>query len=289
MDWKIAHNIFNNPDCVLDSNLMGFFERKVRTLNASIYILYTAFTVTFSSNELTVTIVVIVSVHCDSGETDKIAIECHQKRQWMGKFINCYRKQANPNEIISRSIPSIHYCRTKSILKICYRSSGVNRVTLPLINSSTEPINWICRRITTIQQPKCLIVMQWRARKAQKIYSNRWDIKTQLIWRKQFTVSWCEQWNQLRTECHRFPIISDILRKIRDPEKPSTLEDLHVVYEDGIFIQAPTSDNVQVVKRVSQLTFQSVCWRKFYFRFVLNSIRRCRIALWRHSLDFAFA
>lgn len=38
-----------------------------------------------------------------------------------------------------------------------------------------------------------------------------------------------------------------MLRTIRDPEKPSTLEDLKVVYEDGIIIQAPTSDNVQVV------------------------------------------
>lgn len=38
-----------------------------------------------------------------------------------------------------------------------------------------------------------------------------------------------------------------MLRTIRDPEKPSTLEDLKVVYEDGIIIQPPTSDNVQVV------------------------------------------
>lgn len=42
-------------------------------------------------------------------------------------------------------------------------------------------------------------------------------------------------------------IISDILRTIRDPEKPNTLEDLNVVYEEGVFIQEPTSDNVQVV------------------------------------------
>lgn len=39
----------------------------------------------------------------------------------------------------------------------------------------------------------------------------------------------------------------EMLRTIRDPEKPSTLEDLKVVYEDGIIIQPPTSDNVQVV------------------------------------------
>lgn len=44
--------------------------------------------------------------------------------------------------------------------------------------------------------------------------------------------------------CH---VIADMLRTIRDPEKPSTLEDLKVVYEEGIFVQPPTSDNVQVV------------------------------------------
>lgn len=40
---------------------------------------------------------------------------------------------------------------------------------------------------------------------------------------------------------------ADILRTIRDPEKPNTLEDLNVVYEEGVFVQDPTSDNVQVV------------------------------------------
>uniref|UniRef100_A0A1B0DBY9 MIP18 family-like domain-containing protein n=1 Tax=Phlebotomus papatasi TaxID=29031 RepID=A0A1B0DBY9_PHLPP len=35
---------------------------------------------------------------------------------------------------------------------------------------------------------------------------------------------------------------------IRDPEKPQTLEDLNVVYEDGIFVQEPTENNVQVVR-----------------------------------------
>lgn len=52
-------------------------------------------------------------------------------------------------------------------------------------------------------------------------------------------------------------ILSDILRTIRDPEKPSTLEDLHVVYEEGIFVQSPTSDNVQVVRRNH---FKSTHW-----------------------------
>jgi hypothetical protein len=38
------------------------------------------------------------------------------------------------------------------------------------------------------------------------------------------------------------------LRTIRDPEKPNTLEDLKVVYEDGIFVQKPTDSNVIVVR-----------------------------------------
>uniref|UniRef100_A0A182JFP5 MIP18 family-like domain-containing protein n=1 Tax=Anopheles atroparvus TaxID=41427 RepID=A0A182JFP5_ANOAO len=42
--------------------------------------------------------------------------------------------------------------------------------------------------------------------------------------------------------------IYDFLRTIRDPEKPNTLEDLRVVYEDGIFVQEPTAGNVNVVR-----------------------------------------
>lgn len=53
----------------------------------------------------------------------------------------------------------------------------------------------------------------------------------------------------------------DILRTIKDPEKPSTLEDLNVVYEQGIFIQEPTSDNVQVVCKqiISPKNIQHSC------------------------------
>lgn len=40
---------------------------------------------------------------------------------------------------------------------------------------------------------------------------------------------------------------SDLLRTIRDPEKPCTLEDLNVIYEDGIFVLPPTRSNVSVV------------------------------------------
>ncbi|EDW48739.1 MIP18 family protein galla-1 isoform X1 [Drosophila sechellia] len=42
--------------------------------------------------------------------------------------------------------------------------------------------------------------------------------------------------------------IYDLLRGIRDPEKPCTLEDLNVVYEDGIFVMPPTRSNVSVVR-----------------------------------------
>ncbi|XP_077287531.1 cytosolic iron-sulfur assembly component galla-1 [Arctopsyche grandis] len=42
--------------------------------------------------------------------------------------------------------------------------------------------------------------------------------------------------------------IYDVLRTIRDPEKPSTLEDLSVVYIDGIFVKTPTPDNIQVIR-----------------------------------------
>ncbi|XP_026331229.1 MIP18 family protein galla-1 [Hyposmocoma kahamanoa] len=42
--------------------------------------------------------------------------------------------------------------------------------------------------------------------------------------------------------------IYDFLRTIRDPEKPSTLEDLKVIYEDGIFVKEPTADKVPVLR-----------------------------------------
>ncbi|XP_026463377.1 MIP18 family protein galla-1-like [Ctenocephalides felis] len=42
--------------------------------------------------------------------------------------------------------------------------------------------------------------------------------------------------------------IYDYIRTIRDPEKPSTLEDLNVIYEDGIFVKKSTADNVHIVR-----------------------------------------
>ncbi|XP_023710525.1 MIP18 family protein galla-1 [Cryptotermes secundus] len=42
--------------------------------------------------------------------------------------------------------------------------------------------------------------------------------------------------------------IYEYIRNIRDPEKPATLEDLSVVYEDGVMIRASTDDGVHVVR-----------------------------------------
>lgn len=42
--------------------------------------------------------------------------------------------------------------------------------------------------------------------------------------------------------------VYDVLRTIRDPEKPCTLEDLKVVYEEGIIVQPSTKSNVSVVR-----------------------------------------
>ncbi|XP_075168150.1 cytosolic iron-sulfur assembly component galla-1 [Haematobia irritans] len=42
--------------------------------------------------------------------------------------------------------------------------------------------------------------------------------------------------------------VYDCLRTIRDPEKPATLEDLNVIYEEGIFVMPPTKSNVSVVR-----------------------------------------
>ncbi|XP_063221518.1 MIP18 family protein galla-1 [Bacillus rossius redtenbacheri] len=42
--------------------------------------------------------------------------------------------------------------------------------------------------------------------------------------------------------------IYEHIRTIRDPEKPATLEDLHVVYEEGVMIKSPTDDKVCVIR-----------------------------------------
>uniref|UniRef100_A0A336MFR9 CSON011716 protein n=1 Tax=Culicoides sonorensis TaxID=179676 RepID=A0A336MFR9_CULSO len=50
--------------------------------------------------------------------------------------------------------------------------------------------------------------------------------------------------------------IYDILRTVRDPEKPTTLEDLNVISEDFIFVEKPTDSNVHVVRVEFQPTIQ---------------------------------
>ncbi|KAK9883904.1 hypothetical protein WA026_004845 [Henosepilachna vigintioctopunctata] len=43
-------------------------------------------------------------------------------------------------------------------------------------------------------------------------------------------------------------IVYDLIRTIRDPEKPQTLEELNVVYEDGIEVRGSLCDHVSVVR-----------------------------------------
>lgn len=43
-------------------------------------------------------------------------------------------------------------------------------------------------------------------------------------------------------------MILDILRTVRDPEKPNTLEDLNVINEEFIHVEKPTDSNVHVVR-----------------------------------------
>lgn len=43
-------------------------------------------------------------------------------------------------------------------------------------------------------------------------------------------------------------MVYDLLKTIKDPEKPNTLEELNVIYEDGIIIKQPTGANIDVVR-----------------------------------------
>ncbi|CAG9765783.1 unnamed protein product [Ceutorhynchus assimilis] len=40
----------------------------------------------------------------------------------------------------------------------------------------------------------------------------------------------------------------NLLRNIKDPEKPNTLEELNVIYEEGVFIKESTGANISVVR-----------------------------------------
>ncbi|XP_028155592.2 MIP18 family protein galla-1 [Diabrotica virgifera virgifera] len=43
-------------------------------------------------------------------------------------------------------------------------------------------------------------------------------------------------------------IIYDLIRTIKDPEKPSTLEQLEVVYEDGVMVKHSKARNLNIVR-----------------------------------------
>ncbi|CAH0550338.1 unnamed protein product [Brassicogethes aeneus] len=42
--------------------------------------------------------------------------------------------------------------------------------------------------------------------------------------------------------------VYDLIRTIKDPEKPNTLEELNVVYEDGVEVKEPTLGKVDVIR-----------------------------------------
>ncbi|XP_017784022.1 PREDICTED: MIP18 family protein CG30152 isoform X2 [Nicrophorus vespilloides] len=42
--------------------------------------------------------------------------------------------------------------------------------------------------------------------------------------------------------------VYDFIRTIKDPEKPNTLEELNVVYEEGVFVKESTAANTSVVR-----------------------------------------
>ncbi|KAK9707792.1 hypothetical protein QE152_g27630 [Popillia japonica] len=50
--------------------------------------------------------------------------------------------------------------------------------------------------------------------------------------------------------------IYDFIRTIRDPEKPNTLEELNVVYEDGVYINEPTQGLCIRIKLERNIPYQ---------------------------------
>ncbi|CAH1164234.1 unnamed protein product [Phaedon cochleariae] len=54
--------------------------------------------------------------------------------------------------------------------------------------------------------------------------------------------------NSLKDKTELKDTIYDLIRTIKDPEKPNTLEELEVVYEDGVMVGQPTSGDVNVVR-----------------------------------------
>nr|CAB3230999.1 MIP18 family protein FAM96A [Phallusia mammillata] len=72
-----------------------------------------------------------------------------------------------------------------------------------------------------------------------------------------------DEWESCKLLCN-----TDIIRTIRDPEKPGTLEDLDVVYEEGVSVHQLESNhcNVEVkfrptIKHCSLATLIGLCLR----------------------------
>lgn len=53
-------------------------------------------------------------------------------------------------------------------------------------------------------------------------------------------------------------LVLDLLRGIKDPEKPATLEELNVVYEGGVTVMEPTKSNVNVVSDKNKLLWNDI-------------------------------
>lgn len=74
-------------------------------------------------------------------------------------------------------------------------------------------------------------------------------------------------------------MLTDLLRTIRDPEKPCTLEDLNVIYEDGIFVMPPTRSNVSVVSKLKSLKIYNNTFRATQVRIEFNpTVPHCSLA-----------
>lgn len=68
-------------------------------------------------------------------------------------------------------------------------------------------------------------------------------------------------------------ILTDILRTVRDPEKPTTLEDLNVISEDFIYVEKPTDSNVHVVcihKQFFSTSFNSFFLSNYLISFIIH-------------------
>ncbi|KAJ8958636.1 hypothetical protein NQ318_016361 [Aromia moschata] len=58
----------------------------------------------------------------------------------------------------------------------------------------------------------------------------------------------CDVNNDFKDVIELRDTVYDLIRTIKDPEKPNTLEELNVVYEDGIKVKERTSGKINVIR-----------------------------------------